>query len=50
MRDYLCIEEKCREGIEYNKEFIVENREDIRNLKKMKKMVFKENLKIIKVL
>ncbi len=27
MRDYLIIEEKCREGIEYNKEFIQENKE-----------------------
>ena len=33
MRDHLCIEEKCRESIEYNKEFIAEKREDIRNLK-----------------
>ncbi|MEC2796266.1 PoNi-like cognate immunity protein [Bacillus thuringiensis] len=32
MRDYLCIEEKCREGIEYHKEFIEENREDIKSL------------------
>lgn len=32
MRDYLCIEEKCREGIEYHKEFIKENREDIKSL------------------
>ncbi|SDY78558.1 PoNi-like cognate immunity protein [Bacillus sp. 166amftsu] len=32
MRDHLCIEEKCREGIEYNKEFIEENREDIKSL------------------
>ncbi|HDR8180748.1 TPA: DUF1911 domain-containing protein [Bacillus thuringiensis] len=32
MRDPLCIEEKCREGIEYNKEFIEENREDIKSL------------------
>ncbi|RRJ61890.1 DUF1910 domain-containing protein [Paenibacillus oralis] len=32
MRDHLCIEEKCRKGIEYNKEFIEENREDIKNL------------------
>ncbi|MBJ7987201.1 PoNi-like cognate immunity protein [Bacillus cereus] len=32
MRDYLCIEEKYREGIEYNKEFIEENREDIKSL------------------
>ncbi|ATP40180.1 hypothetical protein CSE16_09045 [Solibacillus sp. R5-41] len=33
MRDHLCIEEKCREGIEYHKEFIVENKEDIESLK-----------------
>jgi len=33
MRDHLCIEGKCREGIEYNIEFIQENREDIRSLK-----------------
>lgn len=32
MRDNLCIEEKCREGIEYNKEFIEENQEDIKRL------------------
>ncbi len=32
MRDPLCIEEKCREGIEYHKEFIEENREDIKSL------------------
>ncbi|MDA2415323.1 PoNi-like cognate immunity protein [Bacillus cereus] len=32
MRNYLCIEEKCREGIEYHKEFIEENREDIKSL------------------
>ncbi|MEB8729489.1 DUF1910 domain-containing protein, partial [Bacillus cereus] len=32
MRDYLIIEEKCREGIEYNKEFIQENKEDIKSL------------------
>jgi len=32
MRDNLCIEEKCREGVEYNKEFIGENREDIKSL------------------
>ncbi|PFQ17441.1 PoNi-like cognate immunity protein [Bacillus cereus] len=31
MRDPLCIEEKCREGIEYNKEFIEENREEIKS-------------------
>lgn len=32
MRDHLCIEEKCREGIELHKEFIEENREDIKSL------------------
>lgn len=32
LRDHLCIEEKCRKGIENNKEFIEENREDIKNL------------------
>lgn len=32
MRDHLCMEEKCRAGIEYHKEFIAENREDIKNL------------------
>jgi len=32
MRDHLCIEEKCRKGIENNKEFIEENREDIKSL------------------
>lgn len=32
MRDNLCIEKKCREGIEYNKEFIEENREEIKGL------------------
>ena len=31
MRDPLCIEEKCREGIECNKEFIEENREEIKS-------------------
>lgn len=33
MRNRLCIEEECRVGIEYNKEFIEENREDIERLK-----------------
>lgn len=33
MRDKLCIEKKCREGIDYNKEFIEENSDDIKNLK-----------------
>lgn len=32
MRDHLCIEEKCREGIEYHKEFIDEKRKEIINL------------------
>lgn len=32
MRDHLCIGEKCREGIEYHKEFIAEKRLDIKNL------------------
>ena len=33
MRDSLCNEAKCREGIEYHKEFVEENLEDIMNLK-----------------
>ncbi|EOQ28683.1 TPA: DUF1911 domain-containing protein [Bacillus cereus] len=37
MRDYLIIEEKCREGIEYNKEFIQENKEDIKSLEEDEK-------------
>ncbi|HDR6300728.1 hypothetical protein COD90_16120 [Bacillus cereus] len=37
MRDYLIIEEKCREGIEYNKEFIQENKEDIKSLEENEK-------------
>ncbi len=37
MRDYLIIEEKCREGIEYNKEFIQENKEDIKSLEEGEK-------------
>ncbi|ATP40197.1 hypothetical protein CSE16_09150 [Solibacillus sp. R5-41] len=32
MRDRLCIEGECREGIEYNKDFIEENKEDIKGL------------------
>lgn len=32
MRDQLCIEDKCREGIEYHKESIAEKRLDIKNL------------------
>lgn len=50
MRDQLCIEEKCKRGIEYHKEFIKENREEIRNLEEDEKMVFKDILMTIKVL
>lgn len=32
MRDHLCIEVKCREGLVLHKEFIEENREDIKSL------------------
>lgn len=32
LRDPLCIEDKCREGIEYHKEFIEENKEEIKTL------------------
>ncbi|WP_283750352.1 PoNi-like cognate immunity protein [Bacillus cereus] len=37
MRDNLCIEEKCKRGIEYHKEFIEENREDIKSLEEDEK-------------
>lgn len=37
MRDHLCIEEECREGIEYNKEFIEENKEEIKSLEEDEK-------------
>lgn len=37
MRDHLCIEEKCREAIEYKKEFIEENIEDIKGLEEDEK-------------
>ncbi|PFC50306.1 hypothetical protein CN297_19790 [Bacillus cereus] len=37
MRDHLCIEEKCKRGIEYHKEFIVENREEIKSLEEDEK-------------
>ncbi|MDA1957561.1 PoNi-like cognate immunity protein [Bacillus cereus group sp. BcHK114] len=37
MRDHLCIEEKCKRGIEYHKEFIEENREEIKSLEEDKK-------------
>ncbi|WP_242274691.1 PoNi-like cognate immunity protein [Bacillus cereus group sp. BfR-BA-01310] len=43
MRDHLCIEEKCREGIEYNKEFIEENREDIKSLEEDEKNGIQRN-------
>ncbi|MCU5269667.1 PoNi-like cognate immunity protein [Bacillus cereus] len=32
MRDQLCIEEKCKKGIEFHKRFIEDNREEIRSL------------------
>lgn len=32
MRDFLCIVEKCKEGIEYNEKFIEENIEEIKSL------------------
>src|SRR5699024_10382864 len=32
-RDHLCVEAECKEGIEYNYEFIEEKKEDINNLK-----------------
>ncbi|PEA92111.1 hypothetical protein CON66_31485, partial [Bacillus cereus] len=37
MRDHLCIEKKCREVIEYNKEFIEENRVEIKSLEEDEK-------------
>ncbi|MED1559369.1 PoNi-like cognate immunity protein [Bacillus paramycoides] len=37
MRDHLCIEEKCKKGIEYHKKFIEKNREDIKNLEEDEK-------------
>ncbi|MGE7022129.1 PoNi-like cognate immunity protein [Solibacillus cecembensis] len=37
MRDRLCIEEKCRKGLEYHKKFIRENREDIESLEEDEK-------------
>ncbi|MEH7278469.1 PoNi-like cognate immunity protein [Bacillus toyonensis] len=37
MRDHLCIEEKCKRGIEYHKEFIEENREEIKSLEEDEK-------------
>lgn len=45
MRDHLCIEGKCRETIEYNIEFIQENREDIRSLKEDTKNGIQRNNK-----
>ncbi|EMI9089221.1 PoNi-like cognate immunity protein [Bacillus sp. AW] len=37
MRNQLCIEEKCKRGIEYHKEFIEENREEIKSLEEDEK-------------
>ncbi|WP_223556214.1 PoNi-like cognate immunity protein [Lysinibacillus sphaericus] len=37
MRDHLCTEEKCREAIEYKKEFIEENIEDIKGFEEDEK-------------
>ncbi len=37
MRDHLCKEEKCREGVEYNKKFIDKNIKDIKNLEEDEK-------------
>ncbi|MDM5463001.1 PoNi-like cognate immunity protein [Bacillus cereus] len=37
MRDHLCIEKKCREVIEYNKEYIQENRVEIKSLEEDEK-------------
>ncbi|MDJ1476377.1 PoNi-like cognate immunity protein [Bacillus sp. LS15-K4] len=37
MRDHLCIEEKCKKGIEYHKKFIEENREEIKSLEEDEK-------------
>ncbi|MFS0882879.1 PoNi-like cognate immunity protein [Metabacillus niabensis] len=45
MRDHLCIEGKCKETIEYNIEFIQENREDIRSLKEDTKNGIQRNNK-----
>ncbi|PAD66659.1 hypothetical protein CHH83_22950 [Bacillus sp. 7586-K] len=45
MRDHLCIEGKCKETIEYNIEFIQENREDIRSLKEDNKNGIQRNNK-----
>ncbi|WP_336047165.1 PoNi-like cognate immunity protein [Solibacillus ferritrahens] len=43
MRDFLGIEEKFREDIEYNKEFIEENRDDIKSLKEDEKNGIQRN-------
>lgn len=37
MRDHLCIEEKCKKGIEYHKRFIAENKEEIKGLEEDEK-------------
>lgn len=50
MRDYLCIEEDCREGIEFNKEVIEKILRILKVLRKILKMGFNESLRIITVL
>ncbi|KOS60613.1 DUF1911 domain-containing protein [Lysinibacillus agricola] len=43
MRDHLCIEEKCREDIEYNKKFIDKNIGDIKGLEEDRKNGIQRN-------
>ncbi|MEY9973242.1 hypothetical protein ABH966_003626 [Lysinibacillus sp. RC46] len=43
MRDHLCIEEKCREDIEYNKKFIDKNIRDIKGLEEDEKNGIQRN-------
>ncbi|KAB2478128.1 PoNi-like cognate immunity protein [Bacillus cereus] len=51
MRDQLCIEEKCKKGIEFHKRFIEDNREEIRSLEEDEKNGIqrkpKDNISII---
>ncbi|MED2433221.1 PoNi-like cognate immunity protein [Bacillus thuringiensis] len=51
MRDQLCIEEKCKKGIELHKKFIEDNREEIRSLEEDEKNGIqrkpKDNISII---
>ncbi|ATP40182.1 hypothetical protein CSE16_09055 [Solibacillus sp. R5-41] len=51
MRDHLCIEEKCRKGIEYHKRYIAEKKIEIENLKEDERKGIqrkpKDNLSII---